>query len=110
MLGAMYTGLTISLCQLSEIEEMMKSETFYYAMKCIDMLIGQFLMLLFGWNMYVMLTGYTHIEFKNMYETQVHNKNNEMTPENQKRPTMVLYQYGFQTGRENFIRVFGTDK
>ena len=110
MLGGLYTGATLTLCSYTQNQEYKNHETFYLIFKYLDLLIGKFLLLLFGWNIYVMLTGYTHIEFKNLLETQIHNKNNELSPENLKKPTMVLYNYGFKTMKENFVRVFGTDK
>ena len=67
MLGAFYASATMYFC--SGHADFDQYELFYSVMKVLDMVIGQFLVVLFGWNFYVMVTGYTHIEFKSLMET-----------------------------------------
>lgn len=66
MLGCFYTALTISMIHDDEFYEI--HYLFFYVLKIFDILIGKFLLILFGWNMYVCLSGYTHIEFKSLLE------------------------------------------
>ena len=52
--------------------------------------------MLFAWNMYVMLTGYTHIEYRALME------NSPI------KNTMIPFPYALPAANENFARVFGT--
>jgi len=60
------------------------------------------MVLFFGWNFYLCLQGYTHIEFKYLMDRQ--------RQEEEGRPSQVLYPYTFPTTMENFARVFLTKK
>jgi hypothetical protein len=62
--------LTIRLCDEDAFYSWEKSpHIFFVIVKFLDLLIGKLLLILFVWNMYVGMQGYTHLEFKDLMES-----------------------------------------
>lgn len=69
ILGCMFTAATLAICDGDM--DYLEHSTMYYIVKIVDILIGKVLLLLFAWNMYLCLSGFTHIEYKSIMEDQI---------------------------------------
>jgi len=67
-LACWYTIYTLSLTGV-------ENTNFYYFAKCWDMLVAKMLLALTGFNLYVMSTGLTYLEFKSMMECRARELN-----------------------------------
>eukprot|EP00347_Sterkiella_histriomuscorum_P009112 403342475 len=127
MIGALFSVLTIRICdEHTFYQGVSDSGLFFTIIKYLDLLIGKFLMILFAWNMYVAMQGYTHLEFKDLMESQIRKKNfeakvkqnnseeglqlqsNSENNSNVITHNHVKFNYGYKTLRENLAWVFGT--
>ncbi|CDW74494.1 dhhc zinc finger domain containing protein [Stylonychia lemnae] len=120
MIGAMYSVLTIRLCDESTFYQTISdSGLFFTIIKVFDLLIGKFLLILFIWNVYVSFQGYTHLEFKDLIETQIKKKNQQKNRGNELESQLedevkgsqhnhVKFEYGYKSIRENLAWIFGT--
>ena len=79
LMGSYYAAFTVRLCDETSHELLFgrSSSMFFTTIKFTDILIAKFLLILFGWNMYVALHGYTHLEFKSIMSNQARKRNQE---------------------------------
>ena len=81
-----------------------------------DLLVGKMLLALTGFNFYIMTTGLTYLEFRNMMEQRARSINLQAygkiektgNPSHDKFKNIVKFHYGFSTSYENVCRILKT--
>lgn len=81
-----------------------------------DLLVGKMMLALTGFNFYIMTTGLTYLEFRNIMETRARGINLQAygkiektgNPSQDQHKNIVKFHYGFGTRWENLVRVLKT--
>lgn len=112
-----YTIISIWIATIEDNKApLVESSGFLYFAKMWDLLVGKMMLALTGFNFYIMSTGLTYLEFRNLMETRARGLNLQAygkiektgNPSQDKHKNIVKFHYGFGTRWENMCRVLKT--